>query len=184
MPTDLLLDLTQRYLEAHRHYHTIEHIADMLAAGRSIPLDATQTMAVWFHDAIYDPRSSANEERSAALAVERLAAAGWAPGDVDRVRRIVLDTQHHLPTIPESAAVLDLDLMSLALPWPAFDRNTRNIRREYAHVSDADFAAGRAAFFAKMLQRERLYFTDFGAPFEAAARQNLERAASLHSRSR
>ena len=176
MTTGLLLELTRRHQELHRHYHSLGHIAAMLDAGRTFPLDDAQTMAVWFHDAIYDPRSATNEEDSAALAGERLRAAGWAARDVDLVQRIVLDTKRHVPSCPEAEPVLDLDLMSLAVPWPEFARNTEAIRREYAHVADADFAAGRKAFFAAMLQRDRLYFTPFGKALEVAARANLARA--------
>lgn len=177
MTTDLLLELTRRHQEPHRHYHSLEHIAAMLHAGRTFPLDDEQTMAVWFHDAIYDPRSATNEEDSAALAGDRLRAAGWSKERIERVQRIVLDTKRHQPSTAASAAVLDLDLMSLALPWPEFARNTEAIRREYSHVPDAAFAAGRQAFFATMLQRERLFFTPFGAALEAAARANLQRAS-------
>ncbi len=177
MSTDLLLELTRRHQEPHRHYHTMEHIGGMLHAGRAFPLDPVQTMAVWFHDAIYDSRSKTNEDDSAALAGERLRAAGWNERDVDRAQRIVLDTKRHVPSVDGAAAVLDLDLMSLALPWPEFARNTERIRAEYAHVPDDDFAAGRAAFFATMLQRERLFFTPFGQALEARARANLTRAS-------
>jgi len=176
MTTALLLELTRRHTEPHRHYHGLGHIAAMLDRGTVFPLDDVQAMAVWFHDAIYDPSSKTNEEDSAALAGERLRAAGWAPGAVDLVQRIVLDTKRHVPSCPQAEPVLDLDLMSLAAPWPEFAHNTTAIRREYAHVADADFAAGRRAFFTTMLQRERLYFTPFGAALEAAARANLQRA--------
>jgi predicted metal-dependent HD superfamily phosphohydrolase len=174
---DLLLELTRRYQEPHRHYHTLEHIGAMLHAGRSAPLDRVQTMAVWFHDAVYDPRSDRNEDASAELAGERLRAAGWPEADVARVQRIVLDTKAHAPTAPGAAIVLDLDLMSLALPWPEFRRNTERIRAEFAHVADADFAAGRARFFAAMLGRERLFHSELGAAWEAPARANLQRAS-------
>jgi predicted metal-dependent HD superfamily phosphohydrolase len=133
-------------------------------------------MAIWFHDAIYDARSQTNEADSAGLARDRLLAAGWARTDAQRVHDIVLDTRDHRPTVAGSDLVLDLDLMSLATPWPLFTRNTHRIRAEYAHVADADFAAGRAAFFAKMLQRERLFLTPWGARFELPARSNLARA--------
>lgn len=176
MPTSLLLELTRRHQEPHRHYHTLPHIAAMLHAGRDFPLDDVQTMAVWFHDAIYDPRSRTNEEDSAELARDRLRGAGWAAGPIDRVCRIVLDTKGHQPSSPASAPVLDLDLMSLALPWPEFAANTAAIRREFAHVPDAEFTAGRRAFFTAMLQRPRLYFTPFGDALEAMARSNLQRA--------
>lgn len=95
MSTALLLELTNRHLEPHRHYHALPHVAAMLAAGRAFPLDDVQTMAVWFHDAIYDPRSSTNEEDSAVLAGERLRAAGWDPAAVELVQRIVRDTRCH-----------------------------------------------------------------------------------------
>jgi predicted metal-dependent HD superfamily phosphohydrolase len=178
MRADLLLELTGLYLRPDRHYHTLEHIAAMLHQGRAFPLDDCQTMAVWFHDAVYDPRSKTNEEDSAALAGNRLLAAGWAPAAVERVQRIVLDTKSHRPTVAGADAVLDLDLMSLALPWPEFRRNTERIQQEYSFVPEAEFAAGRAAFFAAMLQRERLFYTPLGARWEAPARSNLQRAAA------
>jgi predicted metal-dependent HD superfamily phosphohydrolase len=133
-------------------------------------------MAIWFHDAIYDPRSRTNEQDSASLAEERLRGAGWPSAEVQRVQQIVLDTVHHQPSARGAAEVLDLDLMSLAAPWPEFERNTARIRSEYAHVADADFAAGRRAFFAAMLQRERLFWSPRGTAWEAPARANIERA--------
>lgn len=177
MTTALLLELTHLYQRPDRHYHSLEHIAAMLHAGREFPLDDVQTMAIWFHDAIYDPRSQTNEEASAQLAADRLRDAGWPAADVERVRRIVLDTKLHQPTTAGADAVLDLDLMSLALPWPEFARNTARIRAEYAHVGEADFAAGRARFFGAMLKRERLFYTPFGARLESLARANLQRAS-------
>jgi predicted metal-dependent HD superfamily phosphohydrolase len=174
---ELLLELTRRYQEPHRHYHTLEHIGAMLHAGRDAGLDRAQTMAVWFHDAVYDPRSDRNEDDSAELAGARLTAVGWPAAEVARVQRIVLDTKSHTPTVAGADVVLDLDLMSLAAPWPEFQRNTQRIRAEFGHVPDTDFAAGRARFFAGMLRRERLFHSPFGAAWEAPARANLQRAS-------
>jgi predicted metal-dependent HD superfamily phosphohydrolase len=67
--------------------------------------------------------------------------------------------------------------MSLAVGWEAFERNTAAIRREYAHVPDEDFAAGRRGFFEGMLQRDRLFYSEWGKQtLEAPARANLQRA--------
>ena len=173
----VVLEPVGAHNEAERIKIALSLAAAMLHAGRTFPLDDEQTMAVWFHDAIYDPRSATNEEDSAALAGDRLRTAGWPKERIERVQRIVLDTKRHQPSTAASAAVLDLDLMSLALPWPEFARNTEAIRREYSHVPDAAFAVGRQAFFATMLHRERLFFTPFGAALEAAARANLQRAS-------
>lgn len=58
--------LCQRYTEPHRHYHTLNHVHAMLGAldgiAGSIGLDFGRLdlieMAIWFHDIVYDPRSS------------------------------------------------------------------------------------------------------------------------------
>src|SRR4051812_36368693 len=64
--------LAQRYSEPHRHYHTLDHLLAMLDTLAALPLPAASQpavqLAVWFHDAIYDPKASDNEERSAAFA--------------------------------------------------------------------------------------------------------------------
>ena len=66
---------------------------------------------------------------------------------------------------------------ALAVGPEAFARNTEAIRREYAHVPDEDFAAGRRGFFEGMMRRERLYYTEWGQQnLEAPARANLQRA--------
>ncbi|MCK5940844.1 MAG: hypothetical protein KAI24_02645 [Planctomycetes bacterium] len=177
MGTSMLMDLTRRYLEPQRHYHTLEHVASMLHVGRRFPLDEEQIMAVWFHDAVYDPQSDQNEQKSARLAQKWLAKTGWSVEAIERVGRMVLDTRGHVPSTPQSELVLDLDLMSLAVSWEAFQRNTEAIRREYAHVSDEDFAAGRRGFFEGMMRRDRLFFSDWGVQaLEPAARANLQRA--------
>ncbi|MFT7534154.1 MAG: putative metal-dependent HD superfamily phosphohydrolase [Hyphomicrobiaceae bacterium] len=174
--TSLLLDLTHRYQESQRHYHTLEHVAAMLHQGRQFPLDDEQIMAIWFHDAVYDPASDQNEQKSARLASKWLAKCGWEVEAIERVGRMVLDTRGHMPSTLQAEPVLDLDLMSLAVSWPAFEMNTAAIRAEYCHVPDDDFAAGRRKFFTSMLERNRLFFTPWGATLEAAARANLRRA--------
>ena len=171
----LLLGLTRRYTEPHRRFHTIRHVADMLWNGRTLDLSDEQVLAIWYHDAIYDVPAAGNERRSAALAVRELTAHGWPAERVKIVERIVLDTERHLPTIPESAPVIDLDLATLAGDWDDFQRNARAIRAEYALYDDDEFFAGQREVFEEFLGRERIYHTAFGARLEASARRNLAR---------
>jgi predicted metal-dependent HD superfamily phosphohydrolase len=172
-PTGLLLELTRRYTEPHRHYHGLPHIAWMLDQARELALDDDQVLAIWFHDAVYDVLAVDNEERSAALAVERLTAAGLPEARIRKIERIVLDTKSHVPSIEASRLVMDLDMASLALPRAEFVRNGARIRAEYAEVEDHDFIAGRRAFMESILARERIYWTTWGAPLESRARENL-----------
>ncbi|MBZ0149979.1 MAG: phosphohydrolase [Planctomycetes bacterium] len=176
VPPCLLLELTRRYTEPQRHYHGIGHIADMLEQGRGLALTAVQVLAIWFHDVVYDPTRDDNEEQSARLALAWLPQQGFAVADAEAIAAIVRDTKGHVPTHALSPAVIDLDLASLAAPWPRFVANTEAIRREYAHVPDDAFVAGRKQFFTRMLERPQLYWTPFGAALEPNARANLARS--------
>ena len=178
LPAEILLDLTRRYTEAWRHYHTIEHVADMLQRGARLALSDEQILAIWYHDAVYVPDRPDNEEASAALAVEQLTRAGLADESIALVERIVLDTKTHEPSLVDSAAVIDLDLASLAAPWEGFCENRRRIRAEASFLDDAEFERRTEAFMQGMLARDRLFWTDWGRELEAAARRNLERSLS------
>jgi predicted metal-dependent HD superfamily phosphohydrolase len=176
LPTDLLLDLTRRYCEPHRRYHNLEHVAELLWRGRELPLSDEQVLAIWYHDAVYAVPGENNEADSAALAVSQLTQAGLEPARVAVVERIVLDTRNHLPSIPQSGLVIDLDLSPLAAPWERFLHNNHNIRAEYGCFDDAAFAHGQRAVFDRFLQRERIFVSAWGAAMEAVARANLQRA--------
>lgn len=176
LPSLPIIELSRRYCEPHRRYHTIEHVAHMLWRGRTHALTDEQVAAVWFHDAIYDPRRDDNEERSAELAVEHLTALGWPRHATEAVRRMVLDTRRHTPTIDPSRTVIDLDLYGLSADREVFDRDGRHIRAEFAHVDDVTFMQGRRAFFEELLARDRIYWTTWGARLEGLARANLRRA--------
>ncbi|MCC7509066.1 MAG: hypothetical protein IT464_06800 [Planctomycetes bacterium] len=172
---ELLIELTRRYSEPHRRYHDLRHVADMLLKGRDFPLSDEQIMAIWFHDAVYDPRSKTNEADSAVLAVTRLNQLGWESARVKVVEQIVLDTCGHVPSIDASKPVLDLDLSTLAGTWEQYAQNGANIRFEYSAAPEAEWNAGRGKWLESMLAKKRLYWTAWGAPLESQARANLER---------
>ena len=77
----------------------------------------------------------------------------------------------------DAALFLDADMAILAADAPAFAAYDRAIRVEYAHVPDDLFAAGRRAFFTKLLARPRIYHSSyFYDCCEAKARANIARA--------
>jgi predicted metal-dependent HD superfamily phosphohydrolase len=180
-------ELVSAYTAPDRHYHDLRHIEALLrlaeaCADAIIDREAVEA-AIWFHDAIYDTRRSDNEERSAALAVARLA--GMA--DEDRIARIAAMIRatagHALPELPDAATrrdyalFLDMDLAILGSAAEEFDAYEAAVRREYDWVPEPQWKLGRHAVLTQFLARPAIYATQrFQASHEAAARRNLARA--------
>lgn len=188
VPQGLLNQLVASYSEPHRRYHTLVHLRECLQhldAARSLAQRPDEVeLALWFHDAVYDPARHDNEERSAQWARASLLAAGASAETADRVHAMVLATRHDGNAQPHDAdtrLLLDIDLASLGAAAARFDEDNRAIRSEYAHVPEDDYRAGRRRVLQGFLDRPRIYLTDaFHGALDAAARGNLQRAlASL-----
>nr|WP_203417202.1 metal-dependent phosphohydrolase [Jiangella ureilytica] len=174
-------DLLARWREPHRQYHSATHLAAVLAAVDDLAGDAADAdavrLAAWFHDAVYDGRPGEDEAASARLAREVLTALDRPAALVDEVERLVLLTAGHDPAPGDAngAVLCDADLAVLAGSPPDYAAYAAAVRDDYAHLSDADFAAGRAAVLAGLLDRPALFRTETGRRrWEDSARHNLE----------
>jgi predicted metal-dependent HD superfamily phosphohydrolase len=174
-------DLAVRYSGLERHYHNLDHIADMLRTVdglRDLAQDlAAVRFAVWFHDAVYDSRASDNEERSAALAVETLRRLGVPDATVLRTADLILLTKTHLaaPHDVDGQILLDADLAILGADPVRYVEYAAAIRREYGWVPEEEYRVGRARVLRQFLDRPHLYFTErLFAALETRARANLQ----------
>jgi predicted metal-dependent HD superfamily phosphohydrolase len=185
MPTnpELGASLLRRYAEPHRRYHGRQHLlqvlrmVDRLAGAEDLVL---VRLAAWFHDAVYDPDTDGadNEAASAGLAVAVLSLLGVPTDRIAEVRRLVLLTATHAPQPGDRNGELlcDADLAVLARPAAEYDAYAAAVRREYAHVDDPAFRAGRAAVLRRLLDLPALYRVPaLAARWEAPARANLHR---------
>lgn len=180
--------LSAAYAEKHRHYHNATHIDHCLRQlDSALPLaqqPAEVEIALWFHDAIYDPHSSRNEERSADRACELLARHDVSADRVERVRDHILATRHEaVASHPDSRLVVDIDLSILGVDEAAYAQFEVDVRQEYRWVPGILFRRKRAEILESFLARPRIYTTDlFHDRYEARARINLAHAiASLRS---
>jgi predicted metal-dependent HD superfamily phosphohydrolase len=173
--------LTRAYAQPGRHYHNQRHISeclDQFDRARSLAQqpDAIE-LALWFHDAVYDPRAGDNEEQSAAMARECLEKAGL-PALAAAVSDLVMATKSHRPEAGSDAALMvDIDLSILGQEPARFDEYEAQIREEYRWVPLEVFNPKRAEILQRFLARERIYSTDFFATrCETQSRGNLERS--------
>jgi predicted metal-dependent HD superfamily phosphohydrolase len=171
--------------EPHRRYHDLRHLAAVLGlvgelAGAATDPDAVR-LAAWYHDVVYDPRRTDNEEVSAERAHAGLR--GLVPPErVEEVARLVLLTARHDPAPDDAngAVLCDADLAVLAGPPEAYAGYASAVREEYGHLSDAEFTAGRTAVLEHLLALPALYrLPAVAAEWTPQARANLAAELSL-----
>ena len=178
--TDKLFSaLTAAYAEPQRIYHNTAHLKDCLAQFDAVRESASDPdvveMAIWFHDAIYDPHAADNEEQSAAWAIQALTQGGIALTIAQQVAALILATQHQaLPQSRDAQLIVDVDLSILGRAPDVFDEYDRQIRLEYQWVPEKQFCTRRAQVLTGFLRRPVIYQTEhFYIRYEAQARQNL-----------
>ena len=171
-------ELIAAYTAPGRHYHNLGHIEDCLGALAGVKgLTATErdilTEAIWWHDVVYDPARSDNEERSA-----QLAEAHVRPDIVEEVARLIrLTKTHHVePGDRLGGILISIDLSTLGAEPARYDAYSAAIRQEFIHVPEADYRAGRARVLQQFAARPVLFpDAGFAAKYDRKARENLAR---------
>jgi len=176
--------LVEAHAEKHRAYHTLNHIAaclrhlDIIRDKSERPEEIE--MALWFHDAVYKPFSSTNEEDSAKWAATWLRERGVSEDVVKRIEGHILATESHVsPEALDQQYMLDIDLSILGSPPKVYDTFERNIQLEYKHVPGFLFRKKRKAILEGFLARPEIYTTPhFRQALESQARTNIAHAIS------
>lgn len=173
--------LASYYLEEERHYHNLNHIfamLDGLKKNSDIVKDYLSVyLAVWFHDAIYDSRSSNNEERSAEFAASELQKLKLPEDKIKFCCELILSTKFHVPArnCEDCDFFLDLDLSILGREPHVYEEYAQNVRKEYIWVPEETFLKGRYNVLNQILSRDRIYNTErFYNLYEVQARSNIQ----------
>ena len=170
------------YAEPHRHYHNERHLDECLRQLEGVhDLNERERQrlrwAILWHDAVYEPGLHDNEERSALLAEEELAACGVDPADAAEVARLIRATAKHRTDAADrlGALLISIDLSILGTDSDGYRLYVDGVRKEYAHVPDPLWQTGRAAVLERLLNADPLYpDAEFRGRFEAQARRNME----------
>lgn len=184
--------LTALYNSPDRHYHNLRHINRCLSYiedNNLIPWNHKNVIevAIWFHDAVYNPYSKYNEHHSANLftksdTYKELAVNGL--GEYQLIYDMIFATRLHtedqsfdLYDGDEKLAIeymLDIDLVGLADDYDDYHNSAMFIRKEYYNTSIDNFIEGRKKFLQAMLDRKSIYYTDqFKTLYEDKARSNM-----------
>jgi predicted metal-dependent HD superfamily phosphohydrolase len=177
--------LQKAYGEKKRYYHTDKHIdscllqLDKVASSASNPLEVE--LALWFHDAIYDPYGKENERKSGMLLQQFMVKNGCKRPSIERVYKMIMATCHTEDTLTnvDESLVVDIDLSILGAPEPVYDQFEKGIREEYRWVPKFVYRKKRKEILSGFLQRDRIYQNDtFYNSLESRAKKNLQRAVN------
>lgn len=168
--------------EPQRRYHDLRHLRDCLnrwsAWQHLADHPGEVALAIWYHDAVYQPQSSGNERQSADWAVRAMGEAGLGGRAAERVHALIMATCHDAPAAtPDAQLLVDIDLAVLGATPARFDAYDADVRQEYGWVPKALYRRKRAEVLRHFLQRPRLYATEAAFhELEAQARRNLAAA--------
>jgi predicted metal-dependent HD superfamily phosphohydrolase len=171
------------YNEPQRYYHSVAHIFSMTQLSNKyrhqISNSIVVQLAIFFHDWVYDPEEHDNELRSIRVSKSFAAEVKLENSMTEKVSHYIEATiKHSLNAEDESdedlKLFLDFDLEVLGRSREKYELYAGQIRQEYGHFSDIDYAKGRVGVLERFLAREKLYFSNaLGAELEARARENL-----------
>lgn len=172
--------LADAYAEPQRKYHTLQHLGECIGHFESV-VDLARypgevEAALWFHDAVYEPKQPDNELQSASWAAKELQAAGLPVQVAERVRALVMATRHAaLPGTGDERILVDVDLSILGAEAARYAEYAAQVREEYAWVPGWVFRRKRKALLREFLARAPIYATrHFRDRLDARARENLE----------
>lgn len=185
------------YNDPARAYHNLAHLEDVLskldwakeALGKNSEISGLDTaarqrmfdtieLALFYHDAVYDPRAKNNEAQSRDLMRRDAESFGLDLTVMADAARLIDLTAHHAQAhLLDEKIMADCDLAILGADEDTFKKYDAAIRREYAHVPAPLYAAGRAKVLRGFLEAPRLFKTAaFTDCYESAARRNLTTA--------
>jgi predicted metal-dependent HD superfamily phosphohydrolase len=173
-------NLVASYSEPNRRYHTLAHLTALFDClelhADEIGEPARLAFAAWYHDAVYDPRRSDNEAKSAERAMKELDNLGAGSALRSGVVQLILATKNHMEggRDYDDEIFLDADFAILGAPEGAYRQYVKDVRAEYGHVSDADWKAGRGSFLKKVAAAPRIFRTGiFEGAYGEQARKNI-----------
>jgi predicted metal-dependent HD superfamily phosphohydrolase len=176
----LWTEIETHYSARNRHYHTLVHLEKLLQQLTFVKNEIqdwdTILFSLFYHDVVYNALKSDNEEKSAALAVQRMKQLSIAISQIETCQQQILATKSHLfSNQNDTNYFTDADLSILGQPWKIYEIYTKQVRKEYAIFPSFVYNPGRKKVLIHFLNMENIYKTDFFyQKFELQAKKNLQ----------
>jgi len=181
----LWAEIEKSYSHKKRHYHTLQHLTNMLwqldeVKDRIQDWD-TVLFALFYHDIIYNSLRSDNEEKSAAAAEKSMTSIALPANMIGACKKMIMATAGHARSEDaDTNYFTDADLAVLGADWETYTAYYQDIRKEYSIYPDLVYKPGRKKVLTHFLAMESIYKTGyFFSKFEAKAKQNMKKELEL-----
>ncbi|MBN2693196.1 hypothetical protein JXR93_00915 [bacterium] len=178
-PDKIINEIIENYSQNWRFYHTLNHIYDIINILKPIESKFENwNRVLWitlYHDFIYIPKNSNNEELSAQIAFEKMINFGHSEIDSQFVKSAILATKTHKEVENSDIELfLDADLSILGKKKDIYIEYQQNIRKEYSFFSDKEYNIGRVSILKYFLNMKNIYKTPhFREILETQAKENI-----------
>lgn len=185
LTNELWNEIEKNYTSKIRHYHTLQHLDNLLTQLTEVKDEIqnwnTVLFTLYYHDIIYHSLKSDNEEKSAELAEKRLKQISVSIDTIELCINQILATKSHLKsTDSDTNYFTDADLSVLGQNWETYSLYYKNMRKEYSIYPDLVYNPGRKKVLKHFLSMDRIYKTDFFfCKFETQAKRNLTNELNL-----
>ena len=138
-------DVINLYNEPHRFYHTLEHIEQVLKYlhHENLLIHDELFLATIFHDIIYNPQSTTNEEDSANYFTDAAKSSSLTNDQKEHIKQLILDTKNHRPPARFSEEFIKADLSILNASFDKLIRYEKQIFKEYQFVDYKEYKVKR-----------------------------------------
>ncbi len=174
-------EISEQHSKKKRHYHNLIHLdhllQELLEVKDKIETMSALILAITYHDIIYDPLKKDNEEKSAALAKQRLAAINMPAPLIEKCVNLILATKSHQSAADNDINYFtDADLSILGSNPERYSEYARQVRKEYSIYPAIIYKPGRKKVLQHFLSMQRIFKTAyFSDKYEEQAKRNMER---------
>lgn len=155
-------EVIKMWEEPHRYFHTLKHLNYILASIENLKdikewdeywVDAL-SLAAYYHDIIYDPRSKYNEEQSAAFFMEHTKNLGSKDPFILTVNSIILESDlSKTPSFELSVQFRKFDTFSIyEASFEELIAYEESIFKEYQFYSYKEYKTGRIKLLQELLK--------------------------------
>jgi predicted metal-dependent HD superfamily phosphohydrolase len=175
----LWTEIRSSYSKPARYYHNMSHlnslVEQLFTIKNQIEDWQTLTFSVAYHDIVYNTLKKDNEEKSAALAYDRMTQLNFNAIQKEKCKLQILATkQHQVSNNTDTNYFIDADLSILGSDNKSYLKYSEQIRKEYRHFPDILYKPGRRKVLAVFLDMKNIFKTKyFQDKYEEQAKINI-----------